>query len=95
VLNPVLLRQYITPAWKQARVLSILKPRRDTTLRSSYSLISVLDIVGKIFEKILLAYVLREVNERGLLRDKQFGFLPRHSTALQLSRFVETSTIGC
>jgi hypothetical protein len=94
VLNPVLLRKYITPAWKQARVLSILKPRRETTLRSSYSLISVLDIVGKIFEKILLAYVLREVNERSLLRDKQFGFLPRHSTALQLSRFVETSTIG-
>jgi hypothetical protein len=33
--------------------------------------------------------VLREVNERGLLRDEQFGFRHRHSTALQLGRLVE------
>jgi hypothetical protein len=45
--------------------------------------------VGKIFDKMLLAGVLREVNERGLLRDEQFGFRPRHSTMLQLARLVE------
>jgi hypothetical protein len=38
---------------------------------------------------ILLTRVFKEVNERGLLRDEQFGFRPRHSTALQLARFVE------
>jgi hypothetical protein len=31
--------------------------------------ISLLDTVGKLFEKILLTRVLREVNKRGLLRD--------------------------
>jgi hypothetical protein len=45
--------------------------------------------VGKLFEKILLVRILREVNERGLLRDEQFGFRPRHSTMLQLVRLVE------
>jgi hypothetical protein len=38
---------------------------------------------------ILLIRVFKEVNERGLLRDEQFGFRPRHSTALQLARLVE------
>jgi hypothetical protein len=45
--------------------------------------------VGKLFQKILLSRALREVNERGLLRDEQFGFRPRQSTALQLGSLVE------
>jgi hypothetical protein len=49
----------------------------------------LLDTAGKLFEKILLTRVLREVNERSLLRDVQFGFRPRDSTALQLARLVE------
>jgi hypothetical protein len=47
-----------------------------------------LDRIGKIFEKILLASILHEVIERGLFRDEQFGFKPRHSTSLQLARHI-------
>jgi hypothetical protein len=82
LFNAVLRRQYFPPAWKHTRVISILKP-------SSYRPISLLDTVGKLFEKILLTRVLREVNERGLLRDEQFGFRPRHSTALLLARLAK------
>jgi hypothetical protein len=79
VFNAVLRRQYFPPVWKHARVLSILKPGKDPTQPSSYRPISLLDTVGKLFEKILLTRILREVNERGLLRDEQFGFRPKHS----------------
>jgi hypothetical protein len=61
----------------------------DPTQSSSYRPVSVLDTVGKFFEKMLLSTVLREINESGLLRDEQFGFRPKHSTTLQLARFVE------
>ena len=40
-------------------------------------------------EKILLYRVLCDVSGRGLLRGEQFGFGPKHSTALQLARLVE------
>jgi hypothetical protein len=76
VFNAVLRMQYFPSAWKHARVASILKPGKDPTLPSSYRPISLLDTVGKLFEKILLGRVLREVSERGLLRDEQFGFRP-------------------
>jgi hypothetical protein len=45
--------------------------------------------VRSIFDKVLLTRVLREVNERGLLHNEQFGFRPKHSTTLQLARLVE------
>jgi hypothetical protein len=89
VLNAVLRMQYFPPVWKHARVLPILKAGKDPTQPSSYRPISLLDTVGKLFEKNLLTRVLRELNKRGLLRDEQFGFRPKHSTTLQLARLVE------
>jgi hypothetical protein len=72
--------------------MSILKPEKDPALPSSYRPISLLDTIGKIFEKILLARILYEVSDRGLLLNEQFGFRPRHSTYLQLARLVERIT---
>jgi hypothetical protein len=76
-------------------VIYILKPGKDAALPSSYQPISHLDVIGKLFEKILLATILHEVSERGLMRDEQFGFRPRHSTSLQLARLErKTRTFG-
>jgi hypothetical protein len=41
---------------------------------------------------MLLARILHEIGERGLLRDEQFGFRPRHSKSLQLASLVERIT---
>jgi hypothetical protein len=84
----VLRRQYFQPVWKHARVLPILKPANDPTQPSSYRPIGVLDTVGKLFQKILLTTVLREVNKRGLLGNEQFGVRSRRSKSLQLAGIV-------
>jgi hypothetical protein len=89
ILNAALLAQYFPPVWKHARVISILKPGEDPSLPSSYRPISLPDTIGKLFEKILLSTILSDVSGRGLLRDEQFGFRPRHTTTLQLARLVE------
>jgi hypothetical protein len=92
LFNAILWTQYFPSAWKHARVISILKPEKDPAQPASSRPISLLDTIGKVFEKILLRRILTELSERGLLRDEQFGFRPRHSTSLQLARLVERVT---
>ena len=92
IFNAVLHTHHFPQTWKHSQVISILKPGKDQALLSSYRPISILDTIGKLFEKILLARILHVVNERGLMRDEQFGFRPRHSTSLQLTRLVERIT---
>jgi hypothetical protein len=89
LFNAILLTHHFPTLWKHARVISILKPRKDPALPSPYRPISLLDTIGKLFEKIPLARILHEVNGRGLMRDEQFEFRPKHSTSLQLARLVE------
>jgi hypothetical protein len=92
IFNAILLTHHFPSFWKHVRVTSILKAGKDPALPSSYRPISLLDAIGKLFEKILQARILHEVSERGLMRDEQFGFRPRHSTSLQLARLVDRIT---
>jgi hypothetical protein len=87
--NAIFRTQYFPPVWKQARVISILKPGKDPALPSSYRPISLLDTVGKVFETILLSRILSEVSGRGLLRDEQFGFRPIQNTSLKIAPLIE------
>jgi hypothetical protein len=89
IFNAILITTPFPTLWQHPRVMSILKPGKDPTLSSSYRAISLLDTIGKLFEKILLARILHEVNVRRLQRNEQFGFRPEHSTSLLLARLVE------
>jgi hypothetical protein len=71
-------------------VIFILKPGKDRAHPTSSRPLSLLDTIGKLFEKILLTRILYEVG--GLLRVEQFGFRTSHSTSLQLARLVERIT---
>ena len=51
IFNTTLLTHHFPTAWKHARVISILKPRNDPALPSSYRPISLLDTIGKLFDK--------------------------------------------
>jgi hypothetical protein len=76
IFNAIFLTHHFPSLWKHARVISILKPGKDLALPSSYRPISLLDVIGKLFEKTVLARILREISERGLMRDEPFGFRP-------------------
>jgi len=70
--NAILFTHHFPTVWKHARVISVFKPRKDPALPSSFRPISLLDTSGKVFEKILLARILHDVSERGLIQDEQF-----------------------
>jgi len=92
IFNAILCTHHLPPVWKHAGVISILKPGKDPAQPSSYRPICLLDTIGNMFQKILLTRILYEVVERGLLRNEQFGFRPKHSKSLQLARLVELIT---
>jgi hypothetical protein len=50
---------------------------------------TVSETVGKLFKKILLIAVLREVKQRRLLGDEQFNFRPRLGSKLQPAHLLK------
>jgi len=88
IFNVTLITHLIPTVWKHARVISILKAVMDPAMPSSYRPISLSDTTGKLFGRILIARFLHEISERGLMRDEPYGFIPRHSTSMQLMRLV-------
>ena len=79
----------LSQAWIHARLISILKTRKDPAVPKSYQLLRLLDTFGKLFKRILLTRILREVSWHRPVRHVQFGYRPKHSTALWINRHVE------
>jgi hypothetical protein len=90
IFNACLRIGFFPAAWKIGKIFPIAKPDKDLSSPESYRPITLLPIVGKIFEKIILSRMLEVIEEKQILRDQQFGFRARHSTTHQVMRIVET-----
>ena len=67
-------------AWKEARVVPVHK-RSSRSDPKNYRPISLLSVVGKVFERIVAEVICRHLSENYLLSDQQFGFRPGRSTS--------------
>lgn len=76
--------------WKVAEVIMILKPGKPPNEASSYRPISLLPILSKLYEKILLKRLMPIIEERNLIPPHQFGFRKSHSTIDQVHRITNT-----
>jgi hypothetical protein len=83
LFNAVLLKGNFPAQWTVAQIILILKPGNPPNELTSYGPISLLHIVSKLFEKLLLKRLLRMVKNKRLLPNHQFGFRQRHSTIKQ------------
>jgi hypothetical protein len=78
-----LLKGYFPAQQKVAQIILILKPGKPPNKLTSYRPISLLPIVSKVFEKILLKRLLTMVENNRLIPNHHFSFRQRHSTIEQ------------
>lgn len=90
IFNKCILLKYFPTAWKQAHTIFIPKPGLDKKDPNNYRPISLLNIMAKIFEKVIYKRLLNFTNTNNIIPDEQFGFRASHSTNHQLLRLINT-----
>ncbi|KAK9878329.1 hypothetical protein WA026_021344 [Henosepilachna vigintioctopunctata] len=77
---------YFPREWKEATTILIPKPHKDLSHPDNYRPISLLNVVGKVFEKIICRRLSDFVDHNNIIPDFQHGFRPFHSTIDPLLR---------
>jgi hypothetical protein len=81
VYNKCLSVESFPDFWKKSIVKVIPKSgKTDYTRSDSYRPISLLPVLGKIYEKLLINRVMDFLRKKNKLNEKQFGFSPQKST---------------
>jgi hypothetical protein len=81
-------------SWKEVKAITLPKAGKDPKFPQNLRPISLLSITGKLFEKVILKIIQRNLEERDLLNARQFGFRARHSTTLQCMRLTDHVTLN-
>lgn len=90
LINAAFRLKYVPRQWKVAEIIMIQKPGKDAYDRKSYRPISLLPIISKVFEKLLLKRLKPIIQERKLIPNHQFGFRNSHSIIEQVHRLTDT-----
>jgi len=94
LINTSFCLKYVPQLWKVAEVVMIPKSGKPPHETSSYRPISLLPIMSKLFEKLLLKRLKPIIEEKNLIPDHQFGFRHQHSTidqVHQITNIIEQS----
>lgn len=86
IFNAIIRIGHFPLQWKIAQIILTLKPGKDPSDVKSYRPISLLPILSKVFEKLLLKRLKLVIND--LIPFHQFGFRERHATIEQINRVV-------
>jgi hypothetical protein len=90
ILNAIRRLDYWPAPLKQAKVIMIPKLGKNPTDVTSYRPISLLPIISKVLEKLILKRIYKDSNLQGWLPQQQFGFRKAHSKIQQCHRLVDT-----
>jgi hypothetical protein len=74
---------------KQANIIMTSKPGINPTEVASYKPISLLAVISKILEKLLLKRIYSDTHLQALIPQDQFGFRKAHSTIQQCHRLTD------
>jgi len=81
IYNECLRRGYFPTQWKRSIIIPMVKPRQEGSVEASkYRPISLLNVVGKLLEELLIDRINHHIFSRSLLNGNQYGFLPQKIT---------------
>jgi len=89
LFNAIIHCDHFPAQWKVAQITLIQKPGKPPELVTSYRPISLLPVLSKLFERILLKRINKIIHHRSLYPHHQFGFRNKHSTIEQINRVYQ------
>lgn len=78
--------------WKRQSLVLLRKGEKPLSEPSSYRPISLLDTIGKLFERMLLRRLEAHIAENGGLSPRQYGFRKGRSTVDAITRVIEAAS---
>jgi hypothetical protein len=88
ILNAIRRLAYWPTPLKQAKIIIMPKPEKNPTDVTSYRPISLLPIISKVLEKLILKRIYKDSNSQAWIPQHQFGFRKAHST-IQCHRIAD------
>lgn len=102
VINEILRTRTFPKSWKKANVVLIKKPGKPAELPNSYRPICLLSTLGKSLESILNQRLIKELEEKQVIHDNQYGFRKGRSTIQAIKKLTahaelefDKSNLGC
>ena len=94
IINYALSMGYFPIIFKEGIIILILKPGKDPTKANSYRPITLLEIPGKILERILNERIQGFAEANGKFHPNQFGFRKGKGTETALMKLYETISLN-
>ena len=93
IYNECLSRGKFPKTWKKAKIVPITKPGKENSMEvTKYRPISLINVAGKVLEKLLTNRIMHHVHRNDLLNSNQYGFTPQKSTidaAITVKEYLE------
>ncbi|GFW27256.1 RNA-directed DNA polymerase from mobile element jockey [Trichonephila clavipes] len=94
IISNIFVTGHFPESWKHASVIPILKPGKPRSAADSYRPISLLPVLSKLAERLILSRLNDFLATNKILISQQHGFRPQLSTSHQLLRVVEYAKSG-
>ena len=89
LINAAFRMKHVPDAWKVAEVIMITKPGKPSNKVESYRPVSLLPVISKLFEKLLLKRLKSIIEDKCVIPNHQFGFRQGHATVDQIHRITD------